>query len=469
MFCKNCGSQINPGMAFCTSCGHKVEAEQQVPVMQMQSAPEVVQNIPNPVVNNQVMNVAPIQNGTQTVEVPAQFNSVINGRTIRKRYANRLWKKGCPIAITECIIADRDYEGNLGLYLEVENLDTTVIEGIFFDVKGYTLRKEEKCNLEDIAVIDIRIAPAGKIIIPVVVELPDNMIRQVKISVRNVVFEDETIWTGDVKEPLTSIKYEQEKIPTKYIADLSSITKKVTSNEYDSRRYPFYPVSEEEFWVCACGQFNKNLKCVLCGEDKNVIMDNISEAAIKKEADSRGEREKKAIEEAIKAQEEQERKRLEEAKRREEEERRRKEEARLKYEEEQRKAEEERQKAEAEMKKAAEEQKKAEAESKKAEEVNSVDNKTAAPSINGDETSRAESIQVGAPVADDKLPGKVIDVFDETLPISKMVHRPASGMGSEPTQNSNMIKPNPASGICKTCGANLIPGDLFCVNCGTRV
>lgn len=216
MFCLQCGNEIMPGMAFCTKCGTRVEDEDDktMPITRIHQPKASVmanasQNAPQSVPESASKSQA-IGAGYAKIDVPEKFVDILKGKSIKKRYAKCLGFEECPILVTECIIAQEDNSDKMSLYLEVKNTSDTVIEGVYFNVKGYTLLNEEVCNVDNVAVIDIRIPAKETLILPVIVELGEEKIRRVKIAFENIVFEDESIWNNKDKKVMEQVDSVEE-------------------------------------------------------------------------------------------------------------------------------------------------------------------------------------------------------------------------------------------------------------------
>lgn len=217
-----------------------------------------------------------------------------NDRVIRKVIPHALWYRECPVLVSQCFIADKNANGDIDLNLELMNISDKNVEAIYVDVQGFNVLKEEKCFLKDIPVLDLHIKPAECLMMPKPIDLPDNSIRQIKLYIRHVVFEDENIWNYDGDEEFYGVEVKQEEIPSHYAKDLDGLCGRVTAHKYSGKRYPFYPVFENDFWLCACGQFNTGFKCVACDEDKELIKLNFRPDLLEAEYQKRMETEREA-------------------------------------------------------------------------------------------------------------------------------------------------------------------------------
>lgn len=215
-----------------------------------------------------------------------------NDRVIRKVIPHALWYRECPVLVSQCFIADKNANGDIDLNLELMNISDKNVEAIYVDVQGFNVLKEEKCFLKDIPVLDLHIKPAECLMMPKPIDLPDNSIRQIKLYIRHVVFEDENIWNYDGEEEFYGVEVKQEEIPSHYAKDLDGLCGRVTAHKYSGKRYPFYPVFENDFWLCACGQFNTGFKCVACDEDKELIKLNFRPDLLEAEYQKRMEAER---------------------------------------------------------------------------------------------------------------------------------------------------------------------------------
>ena len=284
MFCRKCGNLVTEGVKFCTKCGSPIYDNGSVSAKGNETIENehvhVVRKGAEVPVGVKVSKVAPAAfavGGSQDNELslPTELKNLIGKGVVRKRYPKALWMKDCPVIITECIIADKNSDGKLGLYLEVQNVSSVVVEGVFFDLKGYTVLKEEKCDVTDITCIDIRILPGKKMVLPIVVELSDPLIRKVKLVFRHIIFEDETIWNYEGDEYLETIKEDLEPIEGEYREAL----RLVCEENGCSGDFKWYPIDGNDYWNCGCGQFNVADKCVNCGNSKSVILKSISKNA----------------------------------------------------------------------------------------------------------------------------------------------------------------------------------------------
>ena len=386
------------------------------------------------------------------------------GRVVRRDMKNPMWQKDCPIIISRAFIADANENKQIDLNLEIVNLKPRNIIAIYLDIKGYNVLKEEKCDLKEVVFLDLNMECGKKYPMPDPIDLPDNTIRSVKIFVRHVVFDDDTIWDYDGDESLVQAEAEQKPIPQEYSVDVQNIGREHLAHKRDfaNQKYFCYPKYEEDHWFCACGQFNTGLTCVSCDEDKDVIEQYFNEKYLRKANAERLQQEELDAEERRK-QEEEER-------------RRREEEERLRLE-----------------KEAAERAAKEEARRQKIENIKSsaltfVDAAGKKTKEMGDKIATAGSNvvqQTGNKMAEAKAAREekrleeeqnaaVAQEFEGGSGLAKM--RGAEGVepyGSEGPQADAGLPAQDAVDdyprFCMNCGHKLSRGDLFCESCGTKV
>ena len=243
MNCKNCGTQLGEDAAFCFNCG------------------------------------AP---------VAAQASSVPEEPKIRKKLPQPLWIKDCPIIFNNCTISDRpDGSGEICLSISILNISDRDVEALYFDLRGLDVLNEEKCNIKDICHLDLCIKPGKEFTLPEPVLLPDKSIRRIRIVVRHVCFTDETIWSYSGDDVLTGTDIDCELYPDGTAQKIYSLQNKYIGKDagVNLPEYKYYPVLEQDHWICACGRFNLGEKCLLCGVDKNIISEHFAKGNIEKEWD----------------------------------------------------------------------------------------------------------------------------------------------------------------------------------------
>ncbi len=249
MNCKKCGKKLLDGAAFCIGCGAPVEKEK-----------GFFGGIKIPLPGGE-KNVQPVAGASPEIRV-------------RKQLPKPLWIKGCPVIFSKCVIADRpDGSGEINLTIQVMNVSDKEVEAIYYEFKGMDVLNEVKCDIKNIAELDMCIKPGKAYTLPGVVNLPDKTIRKIKIIIRHVCFTDETIWHYEGEEPLEGIDLIFEEMEPEMAETARKVREKklLMSNVQQSPSYIYYPQMGADYWMCSCGHFNTTERCPACGITKDVV------------------------------------------------------------------------------------------------------------------------------------------------------------------------------------------------------
>ncbi len=247
MNCKKCGKKLLDNASFCIGCGTPVEKGLFAGIRR------------------------PLSGTDKNMQSPERVLPEIR---VRKQLPKPLWINDCPVVFSRCVIADRpDGSGEINLTIQVLNVSDREVEAIYYDLKGLDVLNEVKCDIQNIAELDMCIKPGKTYTLPGIVNLPDKTIRKIKIIIRHVCFTDETIWHYEGNEPLEGIDLVFEEIEPE-LKETAKITREKifpAANTQQPIQYVYYPQEGANFWLCACGQFNTIERCSKCEIQKNVM------------------------------------------------------------------------------------------------------------------------------------------------------------------------------------------------------
>jgi len=239
--------------------------------------------------------------------VSSTVQTVMPGRTVIKEFPYMLWREKCPILITKMMITERNTDDAIELNLEIQNLADKVVEAVFLDIRGLNVLKEEKCDMPKTPFLDLHIEPNSKSMIKPL-KLPDNSIRQLRVTIRNVVYTNDSIWEYDGNETLQAIETNQTYISGEYHEDRDFLCRNHPKMQHSGTVYSYYPVFADSYWICACGQFNLGDVCTRCKEEKQVIGECLCQKSLEQRNKERLEQERQMEEELKKREMEEQRK-----------------------------------------------------------------------------------------------------------------------------------------------------------------
>ena len=287
MFCNKCGAALKENARFCDKCG--------APVKQPGNAGT----------NAGAVNVAV---GMPRAPMSPQTLSVRVGEILKDR-RGLLWSEDSPISVTDWNIRQKSAD-KIALYISVDNLSGRAVSAIYFSLKGYNFLKEEKCDIDEAPFLDLNLMPYSSMLLTSY-ELPDDTVRNVELTITNVVFSDETIWKNEKGIMLDEVNTEgeQELIPADYNPEVFRLMRDMypagsARMSAGMLGYGKFPVDKKKYWLCGCGAFSTDEKCAKCGIDKDLVFRILTNesfeenrAAYNAELERAAEEQRKAIEE----------------------------------------------------------------------------------------------------------------------------------------------------------------------------
>ncbi|MCR5802060.1 MAG: zinc-ribbon domain-containing protein [Lachnospiraceae bacterium] len=288
MFCNKCGAVLKENARFCDKCGAPVK-----------------QPVGGVSVNVGSVNAT---SGMPQAPMSPKDPSVRVGEILKDR-RGLLWSEDSPVSVTDWNIRQKSAD-KTALYISVDNLMGKPISAIYFSLKGYNFLKEEKCDIDEAPFLDLNLMPYASMLLTSY-ELPDDTIRNVELTVTNVVFSDDTIWKNEKSVMLDEVNTqgEQELIPTEYNPEVFRLMRDMypagsARMSAGMLGYGKFPADKKKYWLCGCGAFSIDTKCSKCGIDKELVFRILTNesfeenrAAYNAELERAAEEQRKAVEE----------------------------------------------------------------------------------------------------------------------------------------------------------------------------
>lgn len=212
----------------------------------------------------------------------SKLRTALTGTQIRTRNDREYYFKGAPVIIPQMQIADVDADGNIGLYLSIQNLaEGKRVIAVYLDIICYNVLKEKISELKDIPVLDLSIETGAINKLEKPLKLPDPSIRRCEIIPRHVVFSDSDIWHYEGEETFSmaplqeSLAIADPGLKAEFEKDIKE------KSAFSAADYIWQPADYGDFWYCGCGQFNQEKQCVCCQIKKAAMFEAVDEEYLK--------------------------------------------------------------------------------------------------------------------------------------------------------------------------------------------
>ena len=205
-----------------------------------------------------------------------------NDKTVLKQELRPAWKKGCPLIVNRQDIVSTN-DTNLYLELTLQNLSDATIKAIYMDILCFDYLQAPLAEASDSNLLDLTILPNQSFSTNMNILLPDNNTRKCKLTIKNIVFENDVIWNNEDHGPLElleaplNIQFKPELI--KFMSN------KLKDQLISHNKYLYMPVAMDDYWFCGCGQFNTSdmSSCCFCHINKNKVFDIINEENLQRD------------------------------------------------------------------------------------------------------------------------------------------------------------------------------------------
>ena len=197
------------------------------------------------------------------------YKVLVSDTTIR-------WTESMPILVKETQIASTK-DNQIIFNMLVQNISTQQITSIYIDIKCYNPLKQQLESVNNKAVLDLHINSGETWSSKNLVVLPNNTTRKCIVTIRNIVFNNEDIWTNEKLQEIQAIDICNNPEPLNLTDNLADefYNHLMEKTNINSARiiYTYKPLNTDKYWYCACGQFNISDNCVKCGLSKEIIFD----------------------------------------------------------------------------------------------------------------------------------------------------------------------------------------------------
>ena len=195
-----------------------------------------------------------------------------------KLYENFKFCPTSPIDILKGAIYIDNVTNKAIFQLKFINMQVKYIKAVYIQIKGSNDLGEEIENKE-YAYLDLNIGKGQEFGTDNLKELNDNTIRNIKVTINKVIYEDNTIW-----ENKENISYDRTPL-NEIDNNLSFFANKKAVAQGLQLSNIYYPTESQNYWTCICGTSNSNSndKCYRCGCSKDIAFNQYNKNQLQKD------------------------------------------------------------------------------------------------------------------------------------------------------------------------------------------
>lgn len=218
-----------------------------------------------------------------------QYGKENPNQTVLVSNKGRMWTDGMPMLVTETQIVTQNGDTEEVLFnLRVQNLSKERITGLYLDVACYDPLKQPVTPVENASFLDLNIAPGAGWHSTNSLKLPDKTTRRCVVSIRNIVFGNEDIWSNEEKKPLRELpEPEAMTLPEALLEEYYTEVEEQLKAWNAKGLHRFAPAREEGYWSCSCGQINLGDTCVCCGMQRDMLFTRYNEQWLQEHREQR--------------------------------------------------------------------------------------------------------------------------------------------------------------------------------------
>ena len=185
------------------------------------------------------------------------------------RLDNKLYSEGCPVIIEVAVLQKDTQTGRILAQIKLRNISDKIITACKIKLRAFETNGNELDSVDNFSYLDLNAAYGYDFGSKTPVYLPDNTTRQISISIFEVDFKDNTIWTSndDILIPIPTQKYVKEVFSDPEILKQYQIEVGINDSI-------FYPVSINGLFLCTCGTINSSManKCFKCSRKREDLL-----------------------------------------------------------------------------------------------------------------------------------------------------------------------------------------------------
>ena len=210
------------------------------------------------------------------------------------RLPNKLYVENSPVLIEAGALQKDTVSDKVLAQIKIRNLSTKDIIACKVAIKAYETNGNEVEGVSEFSYLDINISKGKEFGTKTPIYLPNNATRKFSVVVKEVVFEDNSIWTSNLIERTQIVA--QKKITELFnnLEDIKQYQIEVGEN------CEFYPEKREGLFFCTCGATNLDTaaQCYHCGKKYDLLISCLNEELLTRKRNERLEKEKLEKEEA---------------------------------------------------------------------------------------------------------------------------------------------------------------------------
>ena len=210
------------------------------------------------------------------------------------RLPNKLYVENSPVLIEAGALQKDTVSDKVLAQIKIRNLSTKDIIACKVAIKAYETNGNEVEGVSEFSYLDINISKGKEFGTKTPIYLPNNATRKFSVVVKEVVFEDNSIWTSNLIE-WTQI------VAQKKITELFNNLEDIKQYQIEvGENCEFYPEKREGLFFCTCGATNLDTaaQCYHCGKKYDLLISCLNEELLTRKRNERLEKEKLEKEEA---------------------------------------------------------------------------------------------------------------------------------------------------------------------------
>lgn len=216
------------------------------------------------------------------------------------RLQTKLYMEGSPVIIEAGAIQKDTVTDKVLVQLKIRNLSSCNVIACKVCIWAYEPSGKELEGVVDFSYLDINISRGNSFGSKVPIYLPNKSARKIAVAVTEVVFEDNTIWTGELRQwnQLPEQRTIVEQFKDKEIVKQYEIE--------EGKDGIYYPEIKYGLFFCTCGNINfaKEKYCYKCNRKYDALMGNTNIEYLITQKDERLKKEQEERENAIRVAEE---------------------------------------------------------------------------------------------------------------------------------------------------------------------
>jgi hypothetical protein len=179
------------------------------------------------------------------------------------KYNNRLWLSECPVILENAGLFISNNTNKVIALCKFRNITLEKIKAVYLVVTCYGIDGAILNTGIDFVYLDMSVSANGLFGDKTPITIPDHTTRRIDITVKKVIFENDTFWENPNHIKFQSIMSAN---PTSCLGEFEEAYKWKTG-------FSVLPLENSEYWVCGCNNLNLliNPYCLNCKAEKKTV------------------------------------------------------------------------------------------------------------------------------------------------------------------------------------------------------